>query len=174
MVIALTKQFTVGTLIHTNGQKSYIESIVDKRKQQVEHAMEKQNKTVIRDANSDEIVDERLHKSDSSIKERVNVTNTKRSNATRNELVNKQSVVLQQGNNTLVVSPNPNHTLLDSALMQKQPIAYKCKRGTCGQCTVRVLEGGHLLSPPNTQEQKKLNQKLSDHYRLACQAMVGQ
>ncbi|MEH7245310.1 2Fe-2S iron-sulfur cluster-binding protein [Neobacillus niacini] len=61
--------------------------------------------------------------------------------------------------------------LLDAALAQGKQINYKCRKGTCGQCTVKVLSG-QGLSPPNDQERKKLKNELANGYRLACQAEI--
>ena len=44
--------------------------------------------------------------------------------------------------------------------------------GTCGQCTVRVLEGGGAILPTETSQISKREAK--DHYRLSCQVAVKQ
>ena len=44
--------------------------------------------------------------------------------------------------------------------------------GTCGQCTVRVLEGGGAILPTETSLISKREAK--DHYRLSCQVAVKQ
>ena len=44
--------------------------------------------------------------------------------------------------------------------------------GTCGQCTVRVLEGGGAILPTETSFISKREAK--DHYRLSCQVAVKQ
>jgi ferredoxin len=62
--------------------------------------------------------------------------------------------------------------LLDVALEQGQDLQYKCRKGTCGVCTVQVVEGASCLSPPNENEQKKLKKGINDGYRLACQAKI--
>lgn len=62
--------------------------------------------------------------------------------------------------------------LLDVALEQGQALQYKCRKGTCGVCTVQVVEGASCLSSPNEKEQKKLKQIVNDGYRLACQAKI--
>lgn len=64
-------------------------------------------------------------------------------------------------------------TLLDVALEQGQALQYKCRKGTCGLCTVQVVEGSSCLSSPNEKEQKKLKQTVNDGYRLACQAEIN-
>ncbi|MFB9759477.1 2Fe-2S iron-sulfur cluster-binding protein [Ectobacillus funiculus] len=62
--------------------------------------------------------------------------------------------------------------LLDVALEQGQALQYKCRKGTCGVCTVQVVEGASCLSSPNEKEQKKLKKGINDGYRLACQANI--
>ncbi|MBT8107801.1 MAG: NADH:ubiquinone reductase (Na(+)-transporting) subunit F [Gammaproteobacteria bacterium] len=44
--------------------------------------------------------------------------------------------------------------------------------GTCGQCTLRVLEGGGAILPTETSQINKREAK--DHYRLGCQVAVKQ
>jgi len=44
--------------------------------------------------------------------------------------------------------------------------------GTCGQCTVRILEGGGAILPTETSLISKRQAK--DHYRLSCQVAVKQ
>lgn len=44
--------------------------------------------------------------------------------------------------------------------------------GTCGQCTVRVLEGGGAILP--TETSLISNREAKDHYRLSCQVAVKQ
>lgn len=63
--------------------------------------------------------------------------------------------------------------LLDVALEQGKALQYKCRKGTCGVCTVQVVEGASCLSSPNEKEQKKLKQIVNDGYRLACQAEIN-
>lgn len=62
--------------------------------------------------------------------------------------------------------------LLDEALKQDQALNFKCRKGTCGVCTVQITEGASFLSPPNEKEQKKLKQALTEGCRLACQAVI--
>jgi ferredoxin, 2Fe-2S len=62
--------------------------------------------------------------------------------------------------------------LLDVALNQGKALQYKCRKGTCGLCTVKIVDAGSGLSAPNEKEQKKLNKALNDGCRLACQAEI--
>lgn len=82
------------------------------------------------------------------------------------------TIKLLQNNKVYKVQPTKGKLLLDAALQQGQNINYKCRKGTCGACTVKVEEGGAYLSPVNDKEQKKLTQSTSNSYRLACQAMI--
>lgn len=59
--------------------------------------------------------------------------------------------------------------LLDGALEQGCGIKYKCRKGTCGVCTVNILSGSDHLSSRNEAEQKKRGQSAK---RLACQAVM--
>lgn len=80
-------------------------------------------------------------------------------------------IVVVQNQNRYEIVP-VSGTLLEIALAQGKPIQYKCQKGTCGQCKVKVLEGS-VLSPPTGQEQKKLGKELNEGFRLACQAEVN-
>jgi ferredoxin len=91
------------------------------------------------------------------------------SDAIREELHSEKIIVLQ-GENKFEITPAKGK-LLDVALNQGKPIKYKCRKGTCGQCTVQVLQGPGL-SKPNEQEHIKLGNELSNGYRLACQAVI--
>jgi ferredoxin, 2Fe-2S len=56
-------------------------------------------------------------------------------------------------------------------LNQGKQINYKCRKGTCGQCTVKIIKGPGL-SAPNELEQKKLKDELTNGYRLSCQTEI--
>ncbi|MDE3840893.1 hypothetical protein C0966_16605 [Bacillus methanolicus] len=80
-------------------------------------------------------------------------------------------IILLQNQMRFKIEPTKGN-LLDVALDQGQALQYKCRKGTCGVCTVKVIEGLSSLSLPNEKEQKKLKKALNDHYRLACQAEI--
>lgn len=84
----------------------------------------------------------------------------------------RSKITVLQNNHSYQISPVKNKLLLDTALEQNQELSYKCRKGTCGACTVQVVDGYSELSSPNHLEQKKLNDKMVQHYRLACQAMI--
>jgi 2Fe-2S ferredoxin len=79
---------------------------------------------------------------------------------------------LRQNGTEYAVRPVAGQLLLDAALEQLQPLSYKCRKGSCGKCTVQLLSGSQLLSPPTDEEQTKLDASLHQGYRLACQAMI--
>lgn len=78
----------------------------------------------------------------------------------------------QQNGTEFSVRPVPRQLLLDTALAQLQPVAYKCRKGSCGKCTVQIQAGSHLLQSPTRAEQEKLDEALKQGYRLACQACI--
>jgi ferredoxin, 2Fe-2S len=82
----------------------------------------------------------------------------------------KQQIVVMQNKRSFEIRPVKGK-LLDAALSQGKPIQYKCRKGTCGQCAVKVMEGVGL-SNPNNLELKKLGKELANGYRLACQAEI--
>jgi ferredoxin, 2Fe-2S len=81
-----------------------------------------------------------------------------------------EDIIVEQTGNRFEIHP-VRGILLDAALAQGKTIQYKCRKGTCGQCTVKVLSG-QGLSPPNDQERIKLKNELANGYRLACQAEI--
>ncbi|MFN7253443.1 MAG: 2Fe-2S iron-sulfur cluster-binding protein [Anaerobacillus sp.] len=78
-----------------------------------------------------------------------------------------------QNNKNFIIKPLKGQTLLDAAVSQGQSIDYKCKKGTCGKCTVKVIKGSSCLEDPTMQEQKKLDIYLHSGYRLACQSIIS-
>ncbi|MEH7010218.1 2Fe-2S iron-sulfur cluster-binding protein [Neobacillus niacini] len=84
--------------------------------------------------------------------------------------IKTEEIIVEQNGSRIEIHPVKGK-LLDVALNQGKQINYKCRKGTCGQCTVKVLRGPGL-SAPNEQEQKKLKNELTNGYRLACQAEI--
>ncbi|UKL00846.1 2Fe-2S iron-sulfur cluster-binding protein [Brevibacillus brevis] len=79
-------------------------------------------------------------------------------------------VQVKQRSQTMPVRYTPSETLLQAALTQDLPIAYKCQQGHCGKCSVQIVAGASLLDTPTGQEKAKLGEKLATGYRLACQS----
>ncbi|MFP7297325.1 2Fe-2S iron-sulfur cluster-binding protein [Neobacillus niacini] len=88
----------------------------------------------------------------------------------KKEKMQPEKIVVEQNGSKIEIQPVKGK-LLDTALNQGKQINYKCKKGTCGQCKVKVIKGSGL-SLPNEQEQKKLKDELTKSYRLACQAEI--
>lgn len=70
---------------------------------------------------------------------------------------------------------SPGEAILD--ITDKHPeadVPYSCMSATCGTCRVRVLEGAHLLSPPEADELEVLEMygDNPNEVRLCCQAKV--
>ena len=82
----------------------------------------------------------------------------------------KKQVQVKQRDQSFSVSVAPCQTLLEAALAQGQPIAYKCQQGYCGKCSVQVTAGAQWLGAPTLPEQTKLGSQLATGYRLACQS----
>ncbi len=51
------------------------------------------------------------------------------------------------------------------------PIPFSCRSASCGTCQIDVLDGEHLLEPPNEAESELLP-LLGGRGRLACQVKV--
>ena len=84
--------------------------------------------------------------------------------------IKPEKIIVQQGGTEYEITRSKGK-LLDAALNQGKALKFKCRKGTCGQCTVKVLQGPGL-STPNEQEYKKLNKEIADGYRLACQVDI--
>lgn len=89
---------------------------------------------------------------------------------TESKKIKTEEIIVEQNGSKIEIHPVKGK-LLDAALNQGKPINYKCRKGTCGQCTVKVIKGTGL-SAPNEQEQKKLKNELTNGHRLACQAEI--
>ena len=61
-------------------------------------------------------------------------------------------------------------SMLEAALEQGVTLDYKCQKGTCGKCKVKIENGHSILAPANELEKKKLHYLVNNGYRLACQA----
>jgi ferredoxin, 2Fe-2S len=87
-------------------------------------------------------------------------------------IVKKQvsKIIIQQNGQKFEITPTQG-SLLDAALDQGKSLQYKCRKGTCGQCKVKIVQGVGL-SPANDLEVKKLGKDIGDGYRLACQAEI--
>ena len=59
---------------------------------------------------------------------------------------------------------------MDAALEQNVYIDYKCRKGVCGKCKVKLVNGSTNLQPANSLEEKKLHYLIQSGFRLACQA----
>lgn len=81
-----------------------------------------------------------------------------------------KNIIVEQNGTRIAIQPAKGK-LLDIALNQGKQIQYKCRKGTCGQCTVKVVEAKGL-SAPTEQEHIKLKDQLANGYRLACQAEI--
>jgi ferredoxin len=80
--------------------------------------------------------------------------------------------VMQNNKVYSVIPSEKKSSLLNIALQQNQMLSYKCKKGSCGKCTVKVLAGASCLDRVTSQERKKLKGYLEQNYRLSCQAIV--
>ncbi|AJY77781.1 hypothetical protein VN24_15905 [Paenibacillus beijingensis] len=80
---------------------------------------------------------------------------------------------LIQDGNVYEVSFIPGKNLLESGLDNGIPLKYKCRKGSCGVCKIRLISGAGLLTEANKRERKLLSDDVKAGYRLACQATMG-
>lgn len=107
----------------------------------------------------------------SLIPRNISINKVSKSNPPDPECRHLNKIALLQKQMKFEIHPTKGN-LLDVALDQEQALQYKCRKGTCGVCTVKVAEGRSSLSLPNEKEQNKLKKALNDGYRLACQAEI--
>lgn len=93
-------------------------------------------------------------------------------------LAAKSRIVLG-GDARVSINDDPERTLtiptggklLNALAEQKIYLSSACGgSGTCGQCKVRIIEGGGAVLP--TETSKLSRRQLKDHYRLSCQVPV--
>ncbi|WP_187118932.1 2Fe-2S iron-sulfur cluster-binding protein [Bacillus marasmi] len=82
----------------------------------------------------------------------------------------KRILEIEQKQNYFKFEIYPGQNILEAALESGVGLDYKCKKGTCGKCTLRIVNGQSYLTQPNQAEAKKLESLVQKGYRLACQA----
>lgn len=82
----------------------------------------------------------------------------------------KRIMEIEQNQTHFQLEVKKKQSILDAALEQNVALDYKCKKGTCGKCKVKVVNGHTYLHPANRLEERKLNHLLQTGFRLACQA----
>jgi 2Fe-2S ferredoxin len=79
---------------------------------------------------------------------------------------------IQQNERYFQVKVKKGESILGAALQQNIGLDYSCKKGTCGKCKVKVVNGSAYLQPANKLEEKKLEHLIQCEFRLACQAIA--
>ena len=51
---------------------------------------------------------------------------------------------MEQNQRYFQVEVKKDQSILDAALEQNLSLDYKCKKGTCGKCKVKLVNGRHL------------------------------
>jgi ferredoxin, 2Fe-2S len=82
----------------------------------------------------------------------------------------KRILEIQQNHSQYKIEVEKNQSILEAALSQGVGLEYKCQKGTCGRCKVKILNGGTYLLQANHLEEKKLEKLIQNGFRLACQA----
>src|SRR4029453_17855061 len=75
---------------------------------------------------------------------------------------------IKQNQRYFQVEVKKGQSILDAALEQNLSLDYKCKKGTCGKCKVKLVNGSTYLQPANDLEEKKLNNLIQSGFQLAC------
>ncbi|SFJ53780.1 2Fe-2S iron-sulfur cluster-binding protein [Thermoflavimicrobium dichotomicum] len=92
---------------------------------------------------------------------------------TKHKMTSQPFIKVKQHDRIFTLTPHSGKTMLEAALSQNQLIDYKCRKGNCGKCKVRVMEGSELISSPTSKELGKLKKELAEGYRLACQTIIN-
>jgi ferredoxin, 2Fe-2S len=79
---------------------------------------------------------------------------------------------MEQNQRYFQVEVKKGQSILDAALEQNVSLDYYCKKGTCGKCKVKLVNGSTYLQPENILEEKKLHHLIQSGFRLACQAIA--
>ncbi len=55
------------------------------------------------------------------------------------------------------------------------PLKFGCRRGRCGVCAIRIVEGGDALTKQSEEERDTLRRKglPTENYRLGCQCALN-
>lgn len=95
---------------------------------------------------------------------------------TKIESTNKKGadyvLIIEQKGKQYRLSSIKGITVLEAALTQNIPLDYKCKKGKCGRCMIKMIKGVEQLSKATAIEREKLNNDLGNQ-RLACQAVIN-
>jgi ferredoxin, 2Fe-2S len=79
-------------------------------------------------------------------------------------------VDIKQNQRYFQVEVKKGQSILDAALEQNVYLDYKCRKGVCGKCKVKLVNGSTYLQPANSLEEKNLHHLIQSGFRLACQA----
>jgi ferredoxin, 2Fe-2S len=110
---------------------------------------------------------------------KYNPTSSTNTSPTVTPILQAESVAMKVCNKIMEIEQDHIHyqlevksdqTILEAAFEQGVDLDYKCQKGTCGRCKVKVVNGRNRLYPANHLEENKLVQLLKMGFRLACQA----
>jgi ferredoxin, 2Fe-2S len=83
-----------------------------------------------------------------------------------------RAIEIEQNQRYFQVEVKKGQSILDAALEQNVYLDYKCRKGVCGKCKVKLVNGSTYLQPANSLEEKNLHHLIQSGFRLACQAMA--
>ena len=84
-------------------------------------------------------------------------------------------VVFHKRGQTFSEDVADNTNLVVRAGIRKFPfphLTYGCGMGKCSKCACKVLSGGENLEKPNWKENRQLEGRLEQGYRLICQLWI--
>src|SRR5947199_4426821 len=100
-------------------------------------------------------MDNRVWTVGSLIPGRMKIQTVLTSSKSTKESLYLKNIVLQQNEKRFEIQPVKGK-LLDTALSQGNALSYKCRKGTCGLCMVKIIENGTALSEQNEKDKEKL------------------
>jgi ferredoxin len=70
--------------------------------------------------------------------------------------------------------PDGSEFLEIEAQNQEIPLKFGCRKGNCGVCAIKIVEGDENLTKKSEHESDTLKRKnLTENYRLACQCALN-
>lgn len=107
-----------------------------------------------------------------SLKYGLNYNSTEQTVMLDDKLVEKTNRIVEIVQNQMHYQLHvaTGQSMLEASLEQGVALDYKCQKGTCGKCKVKVENGRSILAPANDLEEKRLHYLINNGYRLACQA----
>ncbi|MGZ4134942.1 MAG: 2Fe-2S iron-sulfur cluster-binding protein [Tumebacillaceae bacterium] len=81
----------------------------------------------------------------------------------------KVTLHLEETNETVTIEIPKGSNLLEECKKRHIEMEWGCMNATCGQCSVKILEGIDNVNEPDEDEIDFLLFRIDDNHRLGCQ-----